>query len=696
MPRIAANHPTYAFFHNPYAKGAFQIDLQHFARMCRGEKIVKPRIHVNPSLATLKRICNWGGDVAVDIETAPDAKSRPWTGKDPTRALLRTIGFGHDGKGNPKKAEACSVWWATASAEIKAFIWQFLRDKSITKVFHNGWWFDIRVLRRYGMRVENVRDTRDARRATSSVSPLKLRYLASIFNYTDDWKVTEQEEADDEGQERTEDEEKDLDGKGGVWSSRDPKQLMKYNAQDCVETKVVDSGIIAEPDWQTPRVQRLYDVHTRLSQIFARMHSTGIPVDRTRLDFMVYCTQQAVQEKRDKLLQLVNLDGFAATDDHMRALIYKRHEWVKRVGGKKTYKEFRIARFGLPDPYSKKMYTDDTLETISVSEPALILLIAGGECPPELITIIDAWWELQQQKKRLGYLTSHLLTQSIGPDNRCRPGWNSCGTDTMRISCSSPNVMNMEQTIRYMFAPTRGRMFVHADKSQLELRVMEIVANDPSLKAALDTNDVYSYDATQWFPQCKGMTPKEVKTIKPKARQSCKIIHLAKNYRAKDPTVYVQALMQDRTFKFNTCRSLSSAWDRTYERTTQWWQEEEDRVMACGYSEGRILHGRRVYPAPPEPSETANYPIQRTASEMMNLELIELDERLTKEVPDAKLIIQLHDAVDVDCAEKDGEKVTRIVNEVMNREWTVEGRTRAFPIEMKYARYSERQTWQDV
>jgi DNA polymerase-1 len=92
----------------------------------------------------------------------------------------------------------------------------------------------------------------------------------------------------------------------------------------------------------------------------------------------------------------------------------------------------------------------------------------------------------------------------------------------------------------------------------------------------------------------------------------------------------------------------------------------------------------------------ANKPIQRTAAEMMNLELIDLDTRLKQEVPAAKIIIQLHDAVDVYCREKDQPRVANIMMDVMDREWKVDGRVRRFPVEMKTAFSSQNGTWADV
>jgi DNA polymerase-1 len=336
------------------------------------------------------------------------------------------------------------------------------------------------------------------------------------------------------------------------------------------------------------------------------------------------------------------------------------------------------------------MYTNELMETISVDEPSLLQLIVGGACPTSLLPIIEAYWELQGEKKRLGYIKSELFDQALGPDGRLRPGWNSCGTDTGRFSCSEPNVMNIEQLLRHMLAPGPGNAIVHADKKQLEIRVMAVVAADEVLQTAIDSGDLYSAEARGYF------NIHDSEPVKKSARQSAKIIRLARQYGAGLKTCYAQALRMDRTFTLSRTQLLMSSFDKRYYRTVRYWHEEMERVLECGYSEDRLHGRRRTYPMPPELSETVNYPIQATAAAMMNEEILTLDERLRADCPSAHIIIQLHDAVDVECPEADVPKVERIMNEVMNREWTFCGVTRMFGVDMKATYHSRGGTWADV
>lgn len=677
MSWLATYTPAFACFGQPYQYGTLLEDVKHFAQMLKG-KTPEPHAYKAATCVADLEFLMKQPQFSVDIETGPEHPDRSWTGKDPTRATIKMIGFGTE-------TQCVSILWSVIQRDIKLRdrVALLLRSSAYLKILQNGQWFDIRVLARYGFKVKRYMDTRDMRRAQSSTSRLGLGYLGSIYTLTNNWKA--KEDADD--------------GDNKMVNTRDLAELGKYNGQDCIITSRVFAGLKRET-WGD-RENRLYQVHDDLSRICAKMHTNGIYVNNEGRDFMRHLLRESTAEKKERLEQLVAIDGFYASADNMRSIIYRRHErkvrltedTKQRTTRKSRAIESWIRKFSLPDPVNPRMYSDDEQETISVDESSLLLLLVSGDCPSELVPIIDAWWDYQQDTKRLGYLDSYLVDQAIGADNRLRPGWNSCGTDTMRFSCSEPNVQNIEQTLRTLFAPAPGNCIIHADKAQLEIRVMEVTANDKALKQAIDEGDVYSFDARKWFRLPDDFN---VKKLKPAARKSAKIIHLGRQYRAGLGAVYAQALLQDRSFTFERTRLLCKEFDSTYSDTVDYWNTEMAAVAERGYSEGGILFGRRGYPAPPEPSEVANYPIQRTAAEMMNLELIELDRRLMSEVPEAMLIGQYHDAIEVECPEHLENKCTAIIEDVMNREWTIRGRTRPFPVEIKTCRSSEGGTVADV
>jgi uracil-DNA glycosylase family 4 len=144
--QITTWHPTYAAWHNPYEWGAFTVDLQRFARLIRGK--LRPRPHsllTNPTRADVDRlVADAKGKVSLDIETRPESAAEPWTGKDPTRARIKVIGLGC-------ADWALSCWWTGKPRGAMRRIIEVIEDESILKITQNGHFFDLPILRRYGI-----------------------------------------------------------------------------------------------------------------------------------------------------------------------------------------------------------------------------------------------------------------------------------------------------------------------------------------------------------------------------------------------------------------------------------------------------------------------------------------------------------------------------------------------------------------
>jgi DNA polymerase I-like protein with 3'-5' exonuclease and polymerase domains len=399
-----------------------------------------------------------------------------------------------------------------------------------------------------------------------------------------------------------------------------------------------------------------------------------------------------------ELIKAVNIPGFRCTPDDMRRIIYKRHETKS------------LRKFSLPDPLDPKMYTDEeALDKISVKKEALLLLFIDPGTPDELRIIIDLYWQAESVwKARSTYVVSDKVSHAIGPDGRLRAGWNSCGTDTGRWSCSEPNLQNLSEgkeeesslggdlpSMRSMYRASTGRILVHGDWKQQELRMLAYAADDTVLEAALDSSDPYVFSARQFFGLDPKLTDDQIKKEHKAKRKGSKIIILQSGYAAGTPSIYSAAIEQDRSIKYSTVAMLHNQYKQMYNRVVSYWAEEQDRVWgkeeSTGYSESRILHRRRVYPSRPDITEVANYPIQSTASDIANLAMIELDRRLKKFVPEARILTQLHDAFDVECPYRDQRVVKDIMKECMEAEYEINGRKRSFPVDFKIA-----DRWSDV
>lgn len=473
--------------------------------------------------------------------------------------------------------------------------------------------------------------------------------------------------------------------------SADGDDLLTYNALDTCATARVYREILRENDWSTKRVQRLHEVHVKLSKIGAELHTTGfliLPQVRAKL---VRQLTTLKNQRHDKLVKHVGQKrspGFRGTDGDMRALLYRRHA----KDGIQCYD------INEPEEWDKVMWTNDQANTLAVDKEALLRIFINPSTPEEVRDAIQLFWWAKAPGKALGTWVSPTnakgelsqVQEHIHEDSRHRADWNSAGTETMRWASelmTIPEGKDEESlggalpNIRAMYGCAKGNILYHWDWSQQELRINQAISGDKALLAAIKAGDVYTYDAHQWFPQqLERLFGPEWRTIKlkkewPNGRRQCKVGHLAFQYMAGVPAGWTQALIQDRTIKFSVMATIHGLFHKVYHETIESHKAEHERVLACGYSEGRILHGRRYYPAPPPITESCNYPVQRTGGEMGALAMIGIWEAFKKYKIPAWILTNEHDAGTIECRDNATVRkdVAAIVLENVQGPWKVQG-----------------------
>lgn len=427
-------HPTYALFREPYAAGAFGIDLARFKRLLDGKLRPGPsRLITSPTVEDVYAVV-LDSRVAVDVETAPRTSDQRWTGKDPLRARLRTVGLGNSSWGLSFAYEPRNRALIEAAKEV------MLKNTVVTQ---NGPWFDRPVLSRHGFEIRELVDTLHMRKALVTVSPASLAYLASIYDDAIPWKelglnpldVPDEEPSLDEDPEEGDEDEDDPgakrsiedDDKGLVFT-RNMEELKRYNAQDCVETMRAYEGMAAEEAWAEPRIQNLYSFRMGLAQQAAEMYENGIYLDPLARVGLAWDLYSLIKERKQKLMDLVGIPAFKASPDHMRSLLFRRHATSL------------ISRFNLPDPPAKDkaMWTKTGL--CAVNQGALLMLLANPATDAAAKKVIRAFWQASAPQKALStFVVSKLMDQALGDDGRLRPEIGAAMTDTLRTTTKRPN-----------------------------------------------------------------------------------------------------------------------------------------------------------------------------------------------------------------------------------------------------------------
>jgi len=260
------------------------------------------------------------------------------------------------------------------------------------------------------------------------------------------------------------------------------------------------------------------------------------------------------------------------------------------------------------------------------------------------------------------------LPQLIGADGRIHTTFHQAGAATGRLSSTDPNLQNipvrteLSRRIRAAFVAPEGRRLVSADYSQIELRILAHYSKDPALLQAFrERQDVHTRTAAETF----GVSPE---LVTPDMRRVAKVLNFGIAYglsafglsqRLDLPGAEAQAII-DRYFQ-------RYAGVRGY----------IDQAIADARKNGesRTLYGRvRAMPeiASRNPAlrmaaeRTAiNTPIQGTAADIVKIAMIRVHDALRRERPDALLLLQVHDELVLEVAEREVEPVQALLRREM-------------------------------
>lgn len=260
------------------------------------------------------------------------------------------------------------------------------------------------------------------------------------------------------------------------------------------------------------------------------------------------------------------------------------------------------------------------------------------------------------------------LRECIADDGRIHSTFNQTEARTGRISSLEPNLQNIPvrteegRRLRAYFIAPEGRALCDADYSQIELRVLASIAGDKNMIEAFNTGtDIHTVTASQVF----GLP---VDMVTPELRSRAKAVNFGIVYGigafslSKD--IGVTRAEADRYIKnyLATYPSVAAYMEKTIENakrdgfvTTLYGRRR--RLPELSSSNGNLrAFGERA---------ARNAPIQGTAADIIKLAMIRVFDRLKADIPTAKLILQVHDELIVECDEKDSERVCRLLETEM-------------------------------
>ena len=260
------------------------------------------------------------------------------------------------------------------------------------------------------------------------------------------------------------------------------------------------------------------------------------------------------------------------------------------------------------------------------------------------------------------------LLKEIRDDGRVHTTFQNLVTATGRLSSTEPNLQNIPvrtdlgAEIRKMFVPKEGCVLVDADYSQIELRVLAHIADDKTMqKAFCDRVDIHTATASQVF----GVPVEEVTALQ---RRHAKAVNFGIVYGISE-----FSLAEDIGVSRYEARAYIDNYLSNYHGVRDYMKQVVENAKRDGYT--MTLYGRRRYI--PELTSSnynirsgaeriaLNTPIQGTAADIIKLAMIRVENALAERYPQAKLLLQVHDELIVECPEEMAEDVAKLVSREM-------------------------------
>lgn len=273
-----------------------------------------------------------------------------------------------------------------------------------------------------------------------------------------------------------------------------------------------------------------------------------------------------------------------------------------------------------------------------------------------------------RQLTKLNSTYAQGLAGFIREDGRIHGKFNQTITATGRISSTEPNLQNIPvrmelgRAIRKVFVPEDGYVFVDADYSQIELRILAHMSGDERLiNAYRDAQDIHAITASEVFH-----TP--LAEVTPLQRRNAKAVNFGIVY-----GISAFGLSEDLSISRKEALEYINKYFETYPGVKTFLDDQ----VKIGKEQGYVttMYGRKR-PIPELKSGNfmqrsfgervaMNSPIQGTAADIMKLAMIAVDRELREKHLRSRIVLQVHDELLVEAHQEEVEQVVQILTDKM-------------------------------
>jgi DNA polymerase-1 len=507
--------------------------------------------------------------------------------------------------------------------DVLARLKPLLEDPAIQKVAQHGK-YDISILARYGVVVQGFNF--DTMLAAYLLDPNKRRYgMDALAEEFLKHKTITFEEVAGKGKEQK------------TFDQVSVEDATTYAAEDADITLRLADVLEAELK-DTPLLALLRDVEVPLTRVLSGMERAGIRVDTNALNVLSveFTSRLAELEK-----EIYKLAGDEFTINSPKQLGYILFEKL----------QLPVQRRTKTGPSTDQ----SVLEKLAPMHPLPATIIAWRELAKLLSTYVDA------------------LPLLVRPDTgRVHTSFNQAVAATGRLSSSNPNLQNIPirsmegRRIRSAFVPEPGWVLIGGDYSQIELRVLAHLSDEPSwIEAFNEGQDIHRRTASEIFG-----TP--LADVTSEQRAAAKTINFGIIY-----GMGAQSLAASLGISVKEAKEYIENYFARVSRVKGYFDEQIDRARELGYAE-TIIGRRRPIPelrlAKGRDSAfgerlAMNTPIQGSAADLIKVAMVNMDKALTDGAFKTRMLVQVHDELLFEAPPEEVATVMPVIRTTMEQVW---------------------------
>lgn len=403
------------------------------------------------------------------------------------------------------------------------------------------------------------------------------------------------------------------------------------------------------------QLKPLMDAKLQETGLTAMLHTMELPLTRVLAEMEIEGVQLDV--KTLNLAAEKTAERIALLEEEIHTIAGEQFN----VGSPAQTGEILFGKLAL-DPKAKRTKSgqfstaDDVLEKISHLHP-----------------IVGKIQKFRQLRKLLGtYLSA--LPQAVNPETgKVHTTYNQTITATGRISSSDPNLQNIPvrddegREIRRAFIPSPGNIFLSADYSQIELRLMADMSGDETMIDAFNRgSDIHAITASKIYHEA-------LADVTPAQRRNAKTANFGIIY-----GISAFGLAQRLSIPRSEAKTLIDGYFNTFPGVRKYMDDAMQKARETGYV--TTIHGRRrilpdINSRNPVVRSYAernaiNAPLQGSAADIIKIAMVGIADKMRDKGLKSKMIMQVHDELNFDVVPEELSEMQQLVTECMEKAYT--------------------------